>query len=154
MKYQTQKSCFCDYIHTFMWGSLRGCVFLLAVVYPRIKGSYKDESGLMQCLSELFPLDTDFCKGLRDRSKTKWRFLSQCLISVCLSFQRPIRIPSLVTFPTCSRGVNLQVGDCESRTFYMFIEQSPENFRFWWISVYWLDVLFILHRAGKPKYIL
>lgn len=28
----------------FIWGSFRGCVFLLAIVYSRIKGSYKDES--------------------------------------------------------------------------------------------------------------
>lgn len=28
----------------FTWGSIRGCVFLLAIAYLRIKGSYKDES--------------------------------------------------------------------------------------------------------------
>lgn len=32
----------------FMWGSLRGCVFLLAIVYSRMKGSYKDESEVDQ----------------------------------------------------------------------------------------------------------
>lgn len=33
-------------------------------------------------MSNLFSLETSFCKELRDRSKTKLRFLSQCLLSV------------------------------------------------------------------------
>lgn len=121
MKYQ--KSCYCDQVQSFMWGSLhkRLCFFAGCCIS-------KDQRQ-QHCLSKLFSLDTGFCKELRDRSKTKLRFLSQCLISMCLSRQRPIRIPRLVTFFTWSEGVNLQVGDCESRTFYMFIEQSPENFR-------------------------
>lgn len=67
-------------------------------------------------MPELFPLHTRFWKGLRARSNPKFRFLSQCLISMCLPLQRPIRIPGLVTLFTCSGVVNLEAGDCEPKT--------------------------------------
>lgn len=110
----------------------------------------------MQCLSKLFSLDTGFCKGLRGQIQNQIKIpitMSNLYVPVPSETHQNPEVSGIFFF-ICSQGANLQVSDCKSRTCYVFIEQSPENFRLWWFSVYWQDELFILHYAGKPKCIL